>query len=74
MQGVKGLAHAFWALTIAHMHVLDADNLLPAMTQASKNLHLLAYALSKRAAVDPNAAIRRSDPIYELFNCGIIRS
>jgi hypothetical protein len=46
---------------VVYVHMLNADKLLPAVTQPSKNLYLGCISPIKRAAADPNATTRRSD-------------
>jgi len=48
--------------TVVHVDVLDANKLLPAIRRRRRTSTCVANALSKRAAADPNAAIRRSVP------------
>ena len=48
--------------SIVHMDVLDTRQLLAALRKRRRTSICIAYALSKRASVNPNAAIRRSVP------------
>ena len=48
--------------TVVHLHMLDADKLLPAVRRRRRTSNCIVYAFIKRAAVDPKAAIRRSVP------------